>query len=95
MACEVIADDLKVCQTCALFLANGRCDGCESCAFADDPSVTECWTVGRKIADRWAVGYMVLSGNGDDIEYDSYSTSPCDGCGSELHGERHGAAVLV
>lgn len=28
-----------------------------------------------------------------DCEYDTYSTSQCDGCGSYSHGERHAVTI--
>lgn len=38
---------------------------------------------------------MMQSGDYFDCscEYDTYSTSQCDGCGSWLHGERHAVTI--
>jgi len=64
-----------VCVDCALHHANGECDGCHE-GHDEEP-----WS---KLDDDESV---TMGGEGD--EYDSYSTSQCEGCGSWLHGERH------
>jgi len=66
-----------VCVDCMLHHANGECGSCHDVRGHDE----EPWS---KLDDG---EHVVRGGEGD--EYDSYSTSPCHGCGSWLHGERH------
>lgn len=46
-----------------------------------------------KIEDGYSVTFGIIVDNdahdGANMEHIDFSTSPCDGCGSKLHGERH------
>lgn len=83
--------DLDVCQDCILFLANGRCDGCDSCVTAtgDQDPAADCQTVGARMLAQWGheVNHLVTGDEGDPW----FSASPCDGCGSDLGGDRYRA----
>lgn len=86
----VTHDDLVVCIACALLMANGPCDGCESCVFSDAQDCPN--TAGERMAERWDWP-LGLTLTGDDV--DPYSARECDGCGSTDHGERHSAVMFA
>lgn len=79
----VIADDLKVCEDCAGLIANDE-------ATPEHRAHVEAMDLGSEGEGTW-----VLTCSGDDEEScDTFSTVPCDSCGSGLAGSRHTAAIL-
>ena len=90
-----------VCQDCMLHEANGECGGCHGDDGHDKEPLgaikyPEHLTLGltwsehheeceNRLASEW---------RGEcNCERDAYSTSRCEGCGSYLHGERHGMTL--
>lgn len=75
------AIELEVCVDCIMAIANG-----------DYPENN-----GRAVAvvngeGRWADdGYHLVAGSGEC----GFSRTPCDCCGSHLHGDRHQATALL
>lgn len=83
--------ELSVCQDCILLLANGGCDGCDSCAFTDDPD-HPCRTVADRMVAVWGEDTRHLSPDGGEL---GFSGSDCDGCGSPLAGDRYRAHAVI
>lgn len=79
---RVIADELEVCEDCAQSIANGE--------GTDELSRRQVALWG---ADAW--GLVLACGDEDEDTCPTFSTRPCDGCGSTLAGSRHLAAVLA
>ncbi len=79
---EIVADDLMVCVVCTHLIANGEyVDGTDAAEIA-----------GKALETRWADAQLVMA-CGEDCDGE-FGTRPCDGCGDELHGDRHPAVAL-
>ena len=79
--------DLAVCADCIQLIANGELPIDDE---PDDDGTTFSDRVDKEwpTADGWHLGY----GANDDVDGDlGFYKSPCDGCGSRLHGDRYGA----
>lgn len=94
---EKLICTIWVCQCCALSHANGECcsddehggDGIEPWAIMEDD---ESVTMGLSLS--YDEHECDDPAEGDcDCETITYSTSPCEGCGSRLYGERHAFAL--
>lgn len=89
-----------VCQDCMLHHANGECGGCHDDENGHDEEPLS------KIDGEFHVAMGTTQeehscGRQDDeyfgecdCETDTYSTSQCEGCGTYLHGERHGMTLF-
>lgn len=67
-------DEIEICQDCLFILANGE--------GPDD--------VAEALAKRWPVGTITLGRITDPDDPEGFfSSSPCDGCGSTLGGDRY------
>lgn len=84
--------ELSVCRECIQLLANGGCEGCETCVFSDDPESEPCQTVNDRFIAKWGADWSRVSARGDEL---GYSTSECDGCGTAVHGDRFTASALI
>lgn len=67
--------EIEICQDCLFLLANGE--------GPDD--------VAESLAKRWPIGTITLGSpdRPNEYELEFFSTSPCDGCGSTLGGDRY------
>jgi len=92
--------DLEVCDDCAQLIANGGCEGCESCVltpyFTDhgepDPEA-DCQTVNDRFMAKWGDDWAgVVLGEGSRETWGSVDS--CDGCGSDVPGTRHAATFV-
>lgn len=75
-------EELSVCVVCAHIIANGK--------FDDGTNATDL-AISRTLL-RYREGYTGMSVNGDEP---SFSTTPCDTCGEELHGDRFNVTRLT
>lgn len=80
----LIASGLSVCVDCALLIANGEVTDSDGNDIAEQVAERQVSVWGNDA--RW----LVLDHN--DEPY--FGTRPCDGCGSDLAGDRMLAAVL-
>lgn len=80
-ASRVIHDDVRLCACCALKAANDDTSGCSD---VSDPREHPLGVMGADFG-----GHVVVGDESDD-----FSQARCDGCGSELAGERFHAVVL-
>lgn len=81
----VIADDLSVCVDCVLLIANGEVTDSDGNDIAEEVAARQVAVWGDDNTG------LVLSGTDDEP---FFSSSACDGCGSDLAGDRMKAAVL-
>jgi hypothetical protein len=88
------ATTIWVCMCCMLMHANGEC-----CSDEWHDENNEPWCSIDQSKYHVTMGLVSTEHHEDsqsqgwdecDCETDTYSTSQCDGCGSYLHGERHG-----
>lgn len=84
--------ELSVCNECIQLLANGGCDGCETCVFSDNPESEPCQTVADRMVAKWGDDTMHLSPGSGDL---GYCQSECQGCGQTDHGDRFEAVALI
>jgi hypothetical protein len=77
----VTYSDLAVCVDCAMMLANGELG--QGDAEAVHASLIEA---------QWPDTFLTLSGSEDEDTW--FSSSPCDGCGSQLAGDRFSAVAM-
>lgn len=95
-----------VCQCCMLNHANGEC-GCGA-YYGEDPDHDPLSLVSNnnitmgmayeEHSDTCQVnitGYWTNSEEQCECETNTYSTSPCQGCGSWLSGERHAMTIWL
>ena len=75
-----ITHELRVCDECLLFIANGD--------LPEDPEREEEIIAG---VESFAPGHVAA---GDSDNDDEFSRRPCDCCGTRLAGSRHDAFVL-
>lgn len=78
---EVIADGLEVCVDCTHLIANGE-GTAEHAA-----RMVAVWGAETR-------GLVLACGPDEGETCSTFTASRCDGCGSDLAGERHAAAVL-
>jgi len=92
--------DLEVCDDCAQLIANGGCEGCESCVLTPyftehgepDPEA-DCQTVNDRFMAKWGDQWAgVVLGEGSRESWGSVDS--CDGCGSDVPGTRHAATFV-
>lgn len=84
--------ELIVCWDCINLLANGGCDGCETCVFSDTREEESCQTVAARMQLIWGKDTPHIRPGGEDL---GYSTTPCSGCGTSEHGDRFTAALVL
>lgn len=79
----VLADDLDVCHACALSIANGSCDGCESCAFGDADDCPD--TASARQVATWGedARWLALACTAEDCTRHAHGADEreCDACG--------------
>ena len=88
---------LWLCQDCMLHHANGECSGCHDGHDETPLNKTDHTSLTMGIPRD---GHECGRQDGEDVdecdcETNTFSTSQCDGCGSYLHGERHGFTEFV
>lgn len=88
-----------VCQCCMLNHANGEC-GCGA-YYGEDPDHDPLGLVDNSQITMGVLSDEHSCGDPDnvydecDCETNTSSTSPCQGCGSWLHGERHAMTLWL
>lgn len=97
-----IYDTIWVCMDCMLHQANGECGGCHK-GHDKEPlsSITDGFTVAMGMPSEehaedceTCIQARVPDNYECDCERNTFSTSQCEGCGSQLHGERYAMTLF-
>lgn len=86
-----------VCQDCMLHHASGECGGCHNDNHDATPMGLLDWSkVAMGMRQEWhSCGDPDNVYDECDCETNAFSRSPCQGCGSWLHGERRAMTLWL